>query len=64
MEEYRDIIQWKNTEPLSSGTSQRLQVLVEIGGGPFHKFFLQIGDRLDARVFLGVVLHDKNGNIF
>ena len=33
-------------------------------GGTISSIFLKIGDRLDAQVFLGVVLYDKNGNIF
>ena len=33
-------------------------------GGTFSPIFLKIGDRLDAQMFLGVVLYDKNENIF
>ena len=38
--------------------------LVQLGGGPFSPIFLKIGDRLDAQMFLGVVLYDKNEIIF
>ena len=37
---------------------------VSLGGGPFSPIFLQIGDGLDAQVFLVVVLYDKKENIF
>ena len=47
------------------GTSQSAtEYSVRIGGGPFSPIFLKIGDGLDAQMCLGVVLYDKNENIF
>ena len=34
-----------------------------IRGGPFSPIYLKIGDRLDAQVFLDVVLYDKKENV-
>ena len=34
-----------------------------VGEGPFSPIFLKIRDRLDAQVFLGVFLYNKNDNI-
>ena len=33
-------------------------------GGTNSSIFLKIGDRLDAQVFLGVVLYNKHGIFF
>ena len=50
-------------EPRCRAWSDSL-LLLWLGGETISSIFLKIGDRLDAQVFWGVVLYDKNGNIF
>ena len=41
-----------------------VEYLTNIRGGTISSIFLKIGDRLDAQVFLGVVLYNKHGIFF